>query len=209
MKYISIFFQFLVFYSFFFISGCKEKHDEIPIKKLDTIYITSIMKKYSVFKPGSYWIYKNEISGSIDSNFITSTRSSYDKIKSDTVIESFTSYHRGDFIQNLTCEANQCWLMTSGSYTGPFLINDNFHDNFIDSLNDYQIFKNVKMFDTLIINGKTYLNVLNTQYSDYSFNLFEYELTFYLGESIGIIKYREKTNGHDSTWSLLRYNITN
>jgi hypothetical protein len=37
-----------------------------------TYYIPASLNEYAVFQPGSFWIYKNEVTGDLDSVFISS-----------------------------------------------------------------------------------------------------------------------------------------
>jgi len=47
------------------VSSCSKKN-------VETIYIPEYLKQYGVFQVGSYWVFKNELTGIIDSSFIVS-----------------------------------------------------------------------------------------------------------------------------------------
>ena len=47
------------------ITSCKKKQAVV------TDYIPSELKEYALFQPGSFWIYKNENTGKIDSTYIS------------------------------------------------------------------------------------------------------------------------------------------
>ena len=46
------------------IVGCKKKH-------VVTEYIPPELKEYALFQPGSFWIYRNEVTGATDSTYIS------------------------------------------------------------------------------------------------------------------------------------------
>jgi hypothetical protein len=69
------------------------------------------------------------------------------------------------------------------------------------------IYKELNVYDSLIINNVTYYNVLNTQYKYPTYKGDTALMIFYLAKSIGLIKYYQKLFNQDTTWSLLRYHI--
>ena len=86
------------------------KHDEVFNNEVKTNYIPADLKEYAIFKPGSFWLYKNEITGKIDSTyladslyFIYSHEGGYDY---DPILERCLIRYRGSFIQQADISSN-------------------------------------------------------------------------------------------------------
>jgi hypothetical protein len=181
-------------------AGCNKKEET-------RYYVPEYLKQYALFKEGSYWIYKNEITGDNDSNYITipplvkyTQYYSYDPICQTCETKYEGNPLRGSFLTNNDCDF-------SFSITGGYcLLNRSFNAGFVFKLDQYDTYKELMIFDSLQINGNNYRDVLNTQYIYTTNNNDSTILTFYLVKGIGLVKFNQRINDKDTTWSLIRCN---
>ena len=177
-------------------SGCSKK--DIP-----PTYIPEQLKSYAVFQVGSYWIYKNEITGEFDSTYILSTP------------RFFFLGSSQEFPNTERCSIRYGGTIFSGSILNPYEEDLLFSDG-IDSpcLEFYDLpagvvssFKTIAKFDSLKVNGKFYYNVINTSNYIAFANGDSTVYTFYLAKSIGLIKMNKSVNIQDTTWSIIRNHV--
>ena len=183
----------------------------ISCKKVPTYGISDGMKEYFSFKPGSYWIYKNDSTGAIDSTYVKSYQDEfieykdYDKVimNSEHLAVGFQSVFLGSFyIEHLDCWGSN--ILEVGSRQKPSdtgLVDGDIayypsvqqNQHFITDCDpsDVYIFKVIPA-DT--INGKVYLNVLYSEIQridSSTSNQHYYYRKIHFVKHIGIIKYFE------------------
>jgi hypothetical protein len=187
-------------------------------KKLNTNYISDGLKEWVAFKPGSYWIYKNDSTGELDSAYCGAN---YSQIRGGD--------QEGGYFQDITLKINSKFidsyfltflcapisfrdykemffmnLIKNGNQVLPMLaFNSNFPYNKEEILCHSQTTRFIVSYkDSVIINGLKYFNVLyNREWSiKDSTNVVE----MYITKNIGLIKLTDSIKTH---WSLLRYHV--
>ncbi|MCX6305627.1 MAG: hypothetical protein NT040_11725 [Bacteroidetes bacterium] len=192
MKQPNLFFGLYLIFLLLLFAGCRKKNEPT--------YISEKLKSFAVFQVGSYWIYKNEKTGNLDSIFISE------------VPHFFFNGNENipPFVQE--CSMRYGGTIISGSVVYPEneeLVFQNDHSGsciqfYTPTPGSNGSFSNISTFDSLEINNKYYHEVINTK------NRFQFSngdtliYTFFIAKSVGIIKLNKKTNDSDTTWSLLR-----
>jgi len=180
-------------------SNCRDDCNEpVPFHKLDKDFLS-----YCVFPEGSWWVYEEEISGEIDSTYIISKESGrkegilgrgcnvkyeYEYITIQQVInEDVIFCHASPRI----VDVNTVWYY---AYSKSSVIHFfKFPDNRDTLRKDF--FRT--RYDSLIVSGKSYMNVVEIRSGSYS--------EFY-SKDVGQIRRGFK----DSTkWNLIKYHINN
>ncbi len=185
------------------VSSCSKKN-------VETIYIPEYLKQYGVFQVGSYWVFKNELTGIIDSSFIVSPPYFYFYQSSDLsepAIQECDERYEGTFLGVSNLIPDDYSIGFKSGTEGNCLKNKTFQPGYIFQEDQFDSYKEINSFDSLIVNNVKYYNVLNTQYESESYKGDSILLTFYLVKSIGLIKYDQRIGDQDTTWSLLRYHI--
>jgi hypothetical protein len=203
MKFFSIFISILLLLIFLIFSGCNKNkaHDE---------YIPDQLKQYSVFQMGSYWVFKNESTGAIDSSYLLKPPVYlYDDPVNDppqNLNETCEIYYGGTFLLSSWVSPDQYLVNFKNGYGG-FCLYSNFKPGY--TVGDYAggLFKNLGFLDSLVINDQTFHQVMKTQYQSLTFDLDTITQTYYLAESVGIIRVQLRKNQIDTTWSLVRYHV--
>lgn len=166
-------------------------------------YVPDSVRAYVSFKAGSYWIYKDDSTGTEDSIWVTHLESTW-KARLNSNDEVIGNDER------ISCKININNSGLSGEYgafqTGVgfrlfdwgfgFDFNENFHD-----WNNTLFYRDIVFVDTL-----RYNNVLNFIASDTSTNeTFNY-IDIYLSSNIGIVKWVILYNdSHSRRQHLVRY----
>ena len=197
MKYKSCFTCLLVFFIFPVFWGCSNKKPAL-------VLIPELLKEYSVFNVGSFWIFKNEMNGKSDSSFIQVPPrfipGGYGE--DDPNIETCYVTYGGAFMAGAAIDPNICSINFVNRLNGNCLE----YYNHPQENNDWH-FKIIQNLDSVTINQIVYYNVLNTQYKATASPGDTMTFTFYLAKSIGLIKFNLHGNDRDTTWSLLRYHV--
>ncbi|MBC7861932.1 MAG: hypothetical protein IAF38_03100 [Bacteroidia bacterium] len=76
-----IFFSFSLLFLFFY--SCKKDDPNSNVKNWGTVYAPQDIKDLSYFKPGTYWIYKDSLSGQIDSVYVTDIAEGMEEVTAD------------------------------------------------------------------------------------------------------------------------------
>lgn len=176
-------------------SGCRKKNDPT--------YIPENVKSYTVFQVGSYWIFKNEVTGSIDSTYIS---------------EAPHYFFNGD--EYIPPYAEACAVRYGGAILSVSMVSPGGVDlwflngTYCQCLQFYNDppgansnFTNIKTFDSLEVNNKYYHEVINTESRIRFANGDTLFYTFYIAKSVGIIKLDKRKNEFDTTWSLIRSHV--
>ena len=183
---------FILLLAFVFISGCKKEGTEYH-------YLSSEIKEWSVYQPGSYWIYKNEVTGLIDSSYIKSqpeVRFDWIQVTDRYAIaqEEIRYVVSGSFLQVLYIDQSGSWEQ---------FYNQSGHRNY--GLLWYikgEGFHKTEKIQNFQINDTSYSNVLHSVYNvstDTSF------VESWIVKNVGVIKYLKRIGNIDTTWTLMRY----
>jgi hypothetical protein len=60
----------VIAFIFFFFTSCRKKYE--PVNTTETVPVSSEIQSWCLFKPGTYWIYKDSVSGREDSVYVLS-----------------------------------------------------------------------------------------------------------------------------------------
>lgn len=190
-------------FTFLLLIGCNKEN-----KNYD--YIPEQIKQYSVFQLGSYWVYKNEATGKLDSSYLAvSPYISYSHIYSDPQLrieEKYDISFGGEFLNTASIRPSQYSIGFKHNY-GSVCIYDNINPSYSLTSDYYSSFKNLNLFDSMVVNNEIYHQVLNTQYKSWTHNGDTSIWTYYFAKSVGLIKVTMGKNHQDTTWSLLRYHV--
>jgi|GEM_PF-878980 len=183
------------------LTGCK--------KEANRYLITDEFKEWTVFKIGSYWLYKNETSLKIDSSYVTtvpvSNLPNLENTPSDEVFFEIMNYSlQGPFFGTFQIDSRSACVYVINStkfYYVPVLV-------YFYSTG----FEMVEFIPDIKINDINFKNVIHTRHYDYrSISTDSVPLNdtvtidSYFVKNVGIIKYIQKIGKSDTTWTLLRY----
>lgn len=202
------------------IAGCrktpKECNNHIPLHPM--------AYDYFVFKPGSYWVYKEESSGAIDSVWVIGIHEedywAYRELgtKDCPCFKSIGITHRHSFINNLdehlgisaiisknnTINASE--VSINGTFDSTYLDEIRFHDVFDPSRYNTTTGKGlgrVTMLDSFTTNNQTYYQVFKLKYPKY-YRTVDWVVELYQAKHIGVIQF---TDYQYRTWELIRYKV--
>jgi hypothetical protein len=185
----------------FFHSSCKKKNI--------TYYIPQQFKDYGIYNEGSYWVYKNETTGMVDSSYMNFTPHSYyvhnGGYDTDPLYETVRCEVGGNFITFIVMDPDE-YSLDFVSFGSTVMMSEGFQAGFI-SKSYGEIFKTISTNDSLEINGTNFYHVLNTQDKEFNNHGDTAIYTYYFVKFIGLIKCSKNVNNIDTTWSLLRYHI--
>ncbi len=194
----------LPFFSLSLFWGCT-KHPSVP----STIYIPENIKQYSLFKSGSFWVYKNEFSNKTDSAYIQNIKHSFTEGSADLgpSIELYDIFYGGAFYRKshfwpggsefeLNNETGFLCMIPDSLYPGYSFVNGP----------DYR-FKIINIYDSITLNSNIFYNVIETRSRSIISEYDSVVYLVYLARSIGLIKLELHQNNVDSTWSLLRFHV--
>jgi len=199
-KYNFIFWVYLVL-NFIFLQGCHKK-------ELITLYIPEQLRVYSIFQAGSFWIYKNETTGEIDSTFINfPPQFTYSEIDKGMFLEKCVINYFSSIIYSSYVFLDEYRITIKNKLPGTCLKSFSFEPGYIYLYDQYSFFKNINYYDSLRINDKIFYSVMNTQYRTTTLDMDTLTYTFYLAKSVGLVNLNLKINDQDTTWSLLRYHV--
>ncbi len=220
MKTIIQFFLFTSLIIMLQAASCKKPED----KKLDcsnnTMPLPQMAKDYFLFEDGSYWLYKNTISHSLDSFYITNFKNwtgdntifKYgNKLKrcyecfdykiytiNGTSIEIgiFPSFPNNDIsFQNQLFNINETNSVTGQLYPKAEFVGDTLYRT------NYVLDGRVMIIDTIEIDTQVYQNVLYFKNPNGGIN---FVTDSYYAKNIGLIKF---TTNDNQTYELVKYQI--
>ena len=182
--------------------GCKKQ------QKVTSEFIPSELKEYTLFQPGSFWIYKNEITGAIDSSYITKKpefvyhSEGYDI---DT-LEICHIYFDGTFISSTQLEPHH-YYMYINRYEFEAIRPTSFTPDQIFNFGGGATLKYFPLIDSMTIDNTTFHNVFVTQHQYVSLAGDTFSNTSYFVKKIGLIKFNRKVPNADTTWHILTYHV--
>jgi hypothetical protein len=189
------------------VSACRKKNNPMPI--------STDLIKYFDYKIGTYWIFRDSISGRIDSFCVTNNQfstnlngSNEDNI--DIPIAEYTGGHINPDSLTWSIDLNSNWFMLNIKSPKPyFTYVTNAQPLFTYP---FTVSQQLSILLTFSINGNNYINVAqivqNTE-SVGSSNPYAYNDLFYVNSDIGFVKLRISHPGSNIyyVWELQRNNI--
>ena len=186
---------------FLLIEGCKKK-DKVVYN------IPSYIKQYSLFQAGSYWIYKNNKTGLMDSCFISMPPiiSFNDLTGTNTALwETFNISYNSSFIAESWYMLDEYHLGLRSNHDVVCLSGNSVTPGYFHKYSGSLIFSNLFIFDTLMVDSVKHFNVLKTGYSEILNTSDTSNYFFYFEKQVGLIKLVHYRTGKDTTWNLIRY----
>lgn len=174
------------------------------------------LKPYCMFKKGSYWIYRNDMTGVEDSSFLLSTPTPEPIPYSETgpIYYYLNSFFGGEIIHSLFAGFN--WNMKEYILTYSFMYNDgylciisNHIENGYSEKDSHSIYRVIGIDDTLTIGNTVYKNVLTTQFTRdlYYQSVDSVRYTYFFDKVHGLVRFVRRSGGADTTWSLMRSHV--
>ena len=172
-------------------------------------------RAWTMFQPGSYWIYLNEKTGIADTTSVKHGPYYHKTIFSNAPpVEYMWFYTRGSLLTRYDVEGGQngnatlnLWLQTGGevlALTYKTLVDPDHADTTTYYLSYWFVEKSPEM----TINNNHFQNVYHTrlsrQYSYYQTQNTVYD--FYFARGIGLICLKKADANTDTTWSIVRWN---
>lgn len=205
---------------------CKKKQPE-PIDYAFSTPVNTDLYAYAYFKPGTYWVYQDSISGILDSVYITyansGTYTNGDAEVAQGLYRGTFSWFSCDAISSYDHYKYQNWMDQSYEVNGssPAVYREKYimpgsGSNFgktvhiaiksvgnqVSAYPDYVYYKffynDIVIHDSLFTNVQKWLNMHSI--IDYEQNTF-----YYIAKNIGIVR-REQLDSN-RVWNLIRYNI--
>jgi hypothetical protein len=201
----------------FIVMGCKKEY----------IYtISDSMKQYFAYRQGSYWIYKNDSTGLLDSTYVTSYYHNPEYnfgngIKFEVIdFRIHGAFLSESTIQYIECTAKESLMETSNIDTLDHFYSEHYY------IYDPSLLLNIKNTNKCVYNSYilykaiAHENINNTIYNNIvsikiqsndssSTNSDYYQREIYFAKNIGIIRYFEinRIENIHRSYSLLRYKV--
>lgn len=203
------------------ISSCGK--DDEPDPATSPLYIPSEVKRYTFFWPGTYWIYKDSVSGIEDSVYVSSETHGLDTVDGTGgnslvgIFEWFqiaihSAYTQSDYYYwaHMSYSAidpkTKVWLAKEkmGSPVGKNLFFVYPLGSNVNYYSGYDTLTVTGYYNTMIINGVFFNNVIKMHYSE---NVIEdgNKTDFFISKNFGIV--RKELLDSNKTWNLIRYQI--
>jgi hypothetical protein len=164
-----------------------------------------------MFKKGSYWVYLNENTGSIDTNYIYEDEKIYYYPDSPPQYENIYMNFSSVFIKR--------YLIYIDHFDNSFLrIELNNNNTYIESEvlsesvaqgRSNQVTDECRLVanhNTLKVNGNNFSHVLQTQDSSSISNV-KFVTNLYFVKNVGLIKIESKDENSEIVWSLLKWHV--
>ena len=202
------------FLALLLLAGCRKTPYQPNYTEGPLYSIPAEMKEWTMFKPGSYWIYKNETTNESDSS----------------------TYKYGPYFEQIPCgncpveqhmwffvnspafvkftiyggaDSNAYLEVTTRNYSATDVLTYHtlIHPDSSSNTSDYLMtYKCLGEFDNFILNGNIFTNVIGTHLEGKDY--YEENNSFtesYFARNIGLIKFRQHTSKGDTTWSLMKW----
>jgi hypothetical protein len=179
----------------------------------DTIINPYLLQNF-LFNKGSYWIYRDSVSGQLDSCAVDTTITGMQYYQQSFTHPAYTTEYRYKYTYNVR----------TGNFPAAYLILDNhiqkylqypeteYHDYnigiFISSNNTFALNDNDTYFPAYMIDTISYSSVYKLFYEN-PWHIFSQEDSgyYYMKAGLGIIKSEYYINGQRSVYELVRYHI--
>ena len=174
-------------------------------EEIITEYIPTELKEYSIFEKGSYWLYKNENDGNIDSTYIFSGPifNYYQMSETDyTATEQCQIFYDGSFIGSTFITPDEYKLYINGhSYVG--IKPESLLPGKIFTLESKTTLTNINLLDSITIYNHTFHNVFVTQWQRIYSQTDTFRYTSYFVKKVGLVKFTCRMHNVDTTWTLV------
>jgi hypothetical protein len=201
---------FLVFLLGF--SSCKKDEDEVvpPVSPGIVLEPSAELKAYALFKPGSYWIYKNTTDNSIDSLYVkaidtfSNSTNAYCHVTFGIEDSIPVYYHLfGHFVlmKEYTTESVHVSGLPMFMSDTTVLVNPG---NYGISENRSLGFVNIQKQN---YDSCRYIKCMNRNYYAPSQTYFDYTCELIWKKHIGIIKFQQSGHPDLNSWELIRYDV--
>lgn len=175
--------------------------------------ISDDFRKWVDCQNGSYWVYKNELTGNIDSVYFLGDRlySTDFSYKEQGYSFDFININlKSSFIQSIYISVNADFefaILDVRGMGSALRTNSEIGQN-IKWING--IYRFVNFYDSLKINNNIFHNIIHTRTSlPYHSTNDSIVCNFYFSKNIGLIKFQSEVqiSSADTSWSLLRWNV--
>lgn len=206
----------------FLISGCRKDDDKNEVDLTAPLLIPQEVKDYSQFKPGTYWVYIDSLTGKEDSQYVTYLKSGFDTLKIYDNPSRPYEWFETEFKSVMDGCTYYYYCSTSYSYADPtkFIlfyskINPG-HSGGKTQLYLYKAFKGQTFYDapvTKVVNdvyssylqdGIVYKDVMNI-YQEKSYVEISNHVTNFIAKNFGFVR-REYADSNQ-IWKLARSSI--
>jgi hypothetical protein len=218
--------KYLFFVLVIFLSGCRKKDDP----EIGSIYLLpQEVKDYSLFLPGTYWIYQDSTTGNEDSVYVINSSNGKDTFDlkpddpGDEVVEFFqfdtkSSFNNGEIFR-YDCNTSfyqcvdskqpkPCFYVDRANSTGSgfcflydFYVGAWVYSSYAGFYSKITI---VNKWSILNLNSINYNNVVELN-DDKNITENSNRTNFFFAKNIGIV--RKELLDSNRTWSLIRYKI--
>ena len=195
-------------------------------KKTKTYTISQMMKDYFAFQKGSYWIYKNDSTGTLDSTYVNSYShvykdETYENVQREFISMSYvSSFLCFSTIGYVSCQGPDYYGVSSFLYLPQGEIQGGLDVAFYAGWPE-----NTKVIPNCITGGIFYYKAIpseminNIEYKDILYSDLQAADTsptnqnfalkrIYFAKNIGIIKFYEMTRTYNKSFSLLKYKVS-
>jgi len=196
------------------LAGCHKPSDQPTFLTPGPLYaIPAEMKEWTMFKPGSYWIYKNESTGESDSS----------------------TQKYGPYFEEIPCRncpvRQEMWFFAASPVYAKFELHGGADSNAVlwittrdhrvtdiltyytlvhpdasSNTSDYlETYKCLGVLDNFVLNDNTFMHVIVTSLAGTNYSDPDRYLESYFARNIGLIKFTQRSKNSDTTWSLIRW----
>ncbi len=176
-------------------------------KQPDTCYIQKDFKQWTVFEPGTYWVYLNERSLKVDCCHIDA-----EPLHGFTPPEPTSQQYEiidisvsGGWLVKLYSQSlcENSYLTVGDFQYGAEALSLYVCKGIIDYISPTTFL--IEKFDSFPLNDHVFVDVIHTRDSNtYADGWVRH---YYLAKNIGILKFSLKTKDIDSSWSLVRWHV--
>jgi hypothetical protein len=192
------------------ISCTKEKEPNPVIVQNPNYLLSPECKQWTMFQPGSYWVYRNETMHTADCTFykhgLYYNKENYYNgyheynwfyVNSKMFIQfSLAGGENGNALTVRLPKFQEMVALTQKSLV------DSVTRESVPGIYTYTLVEKLPFYT---LNGNHYTNVIHTR-SRYQ-NSDKYGYDFYWARNIGIIYFKKNYDLHDTAWSLTRWNV--
>jgi hypothetical protein len=185
------------------ISGCKKSYDHYTI--------SDNFRTWLDYRRGSYWIFKSENSGKTDSTSVWErTSSTSDAEKGDGYYYDYIDLKlKSQFLHEIYLRGNAGYesaAITTNKADFPEAFRSG---GVIDQVIIWNkgIYQELEPLDTLVLNTRNFYNVRHTRMEG-TLQGDTIIREYFFSRYIGVVKFRQKYKSTDSTWTLVRWSVS-
>jgi hypothetical protein len=182
----------------------------IKKQSASTEYIPSTLKDYSIFQLGSYWLYKNEITGNYDSTYIADGLSFTYNHEGDndysSILECCTIHYSGSFLQETYVTPTAYTLFFKGLQLEA-IDPSSFFPNHVFEIDPETNLTNISTLDSMTIYNNKFYAVFITKWQRIRSYTDTLRCISYFVKKIGLVRFERYENRTDTIWNLMNYHI--